>query len=268
MTGEEVLFGRISDMLSRARDGVPAAGDFLDPAQQRDVSYYLRSVSAPANSYMLWGGYDDAERRMLFVLPDYMTGDGELNGSELGEYASEFVCSELKAVMIAGSGYERLDHRSFLGALLALGIDRSRLGDIIVRDGRDACLFCRESIAEFLLSGECPLLTVGRDHVRVSLCENPGDFVSAREFDSVSDTVASKRLDCVVAALCGLSRDKTDSMIKAGLVARNYTVSDSRSDEVSEKDIISVRGYGKYIIEAVGTPTKKGRLRLTAKKYK
>ena len=79
--------------------------------------------------------------------------------------------------------------------------------------------------------------------------------------------MASERLDCVVASLCNLSREGAKEKILAGDVEHNYETATEISAAVSENDHISVRGTGKFLVVSVADPTKKGRLRLIAKRF-
>jgi RNA-binding protein YlmH len=108
---------------------------------------------------------------------------------------------------------------------------------------------------------------VGHDKVKLERYTLPGDFDAGRRYEHVSDTVASARLDSIVAALTGISREKAQSAVKSGIVCLNYIENTDCDSDVSDEDIISVRGFGKYKIEEVNTKTRKNRLRLSALKY-
>ena len=84
---------------------------------------------------------------------------------------------------------------------------------------------------------------------------------------SISDTISSPRLDCVVAVLARLSRGAAAAMIQRDLVSLNHTVTRSLSAEVRESDVLSIRGYGKFRVDSIGPLTKKQRLRFCARKY-
>lgn len=177
-------------------------------------------------------------------------------------------CAGIKAVLVKGSGYEQLDHRSFMGAVLALGLSRDTVGDIIVRDGREAIIFTVRAAAELLLSQPPVLTYVGRDKVRLSEIHIPPDFEPHREYVPVSAVVASARLDAVVAGLAGISREKAKCAVARGDVALN-SVSELRPDfTVCEGTVVSVRGFGKFRIKALGGSTRSGRLKLAALKFK
>ena len=95
----------------------------------------------------------------------------------------------------------------------------------------------------------------------------PEDFTVERRFQMIHDTVASERLDCILAALTNLSREKAQGMIRAGLVEVDFLTEQRPDRAVPEGAMLSVRGYGRY--EVIGTDgvTRKGRLRLHAKKF-
>jgi RNA-binding protein YlmH len=70
-----------------------------------------------------------------------------------------------------------------------------------------------------------------------------------------------------VAALCNLSREGAKEKILSGEVEQNYETATEISASVNAADHISVRGVGKFLVVSVCDPTKKGRIRLIAKKF-
>lgn len=247
----ELLFSRIDDMLRRAEDGIAAYSPFLNETEREEVRAYLKNRSGDLTC-RFFGGYENAERTRLFIYPDY--------------YELEDISDCIKAVLICGSGYNELKHSSYLGALTALGIDRAKMGDIVVFENR-AVLFADESIARFLLCSPSPLTSVGRDKVKVAEFDVTEDFQSQKEFKDVFDTVASPRLDCIVAALAGLSREKAKALVQSGSVMVNHIPRDAIDLSVSENDTLTIRGFGKFIIVSLADKTKKDRYKLIAKKY-
>ena len=172
--------------------------------------------------------------------------------------------TEIVALRIDGSGYRTLTHRDFLGSLLGLGIERNVLGDLIVdsETGSWAILFCDRTIASFLKE---ELKKVANDKVAVRLITEWQ--LPPRRFAKLHDTVASPRLDCVVAALCGLSREKAQIAIRSEEVDVDYLTEYRVDRQIGEGSIITVRHKGKFILRSVGEQTKKGRYRLVADKY-
>ena len=116
---DKLLCSRIDDMLHRAQRGEAVYSSFLNETQRAEVAAYIKGRTGDLCT-AFFGGYDDAERTRLFVYPDY--------------YDIEDIKDCIRAVEIRGSGYETLRHSSFLGALTSLGIDRAKMGDIVLKD--------------------------------------------------------------------------------------------------------------------------------------
>ena len=253
------LLARLADLAGRAERGELALGPFLSPREGYLASQHLTAGSIP---YRTFGGYDDAERRRLYLLPSYMEAEEDVPLLSLLEdfgYESRIAC-----LRVTGSGYARLDHRSYLGSLLGLGLERHVIGDILVTDKGDATVFCDEAIVPFLLQ---EWHKVGNDTVKVAQIPLTEAVVPERRFSSIHDTLASPRLDGVVAALCRLSRDRAKAVVESGLVELNFEREEHPDRTVLEGSILSVRGYGRYRILSVSEQTKKGRFRLEAQKY-
>ncbi len=248
---DRLFSSRIDDMLDRAERGEAVYSSFLNETERAEAQIFLRGKTHDL-TVSFFGGYKDAERTRLFIYPDY--------------YEFTDICDCIKAVEIRGSGYETLRHSSFLGALTSLGIDRSKMGDIVLRD-HSAILFADEKIAEFLLSDPPPLTRVGRDTVRITGFTVSEDFSNRREYKDIFDTVASPRLDCVVSSLAGLSREKAKGLIVSGQVMINHITEERTDTAVSDGDVVTVRSYGKFRIESLCDKTKKDRYKLIAKKY-
>ncbi len=248
---DKLFSSRIDDMLDRAERGEAVYSAFLNETERAEAEAYLRG-KAHDLTVSFFGGYKDAERTRLFIYPDYY------------EFAD--ICDCITAVEIRGSGYEKLRHSSFLGALTSLGIDRAKMGDIVLRD-HSAILFADERIAQFLLSEPSPLTRVGRDTVKISDFKISEDFENQKEYKDVFDTVASPRIDCVVAALANLSREKAKGLILSGQVMINHIIEEKTDTLIQGGDVVTVRFYGKFRIESLCDKTKKDRYKLIAKKY-
>ena len=141
----------------------------------------------------------------------------------------------------------------------------AKIGDIIVNEGsNEAIVFCDETIAPFLLS---EWTKAGNDKIRISRYDLPPDFAPVRKTAQINDTVASPRLDAIVASLCALSREKAREIVVNECAEVEYQVISAPDRAVCAPCVISVRGYGKFRILSVSEQTKKGRYRLVAEKY-
>ncbi len=250
---EKLLYARIDDMIDKAARGRLASSGFLTPAEALLAEKYL-TYGKFSCKWALYGGYADAERKMLAVLPDYLES----------EY---FDTDEIfRAVLIKGSGHVELDHRSYLGALMNLSIKRETLGDIIpLPDG--AAVFCTLPVAAMLVSESSPLERVGRDKVSVCYADRELFEGFERKYETLSVIMTSLRIDCAVAALSNCSRATAQEKVSRGLVQKNYREETSVSAEIAQGDTLSIRGVGKFIINAVCGETRSGRLKVELRRY-
>lgn len=256
------LLSRVEELCDRAMRGRWTCTDFLTPREQKHAMATLRRMGQ-AHRARLHGGYASAERCCLVLFPDYALDacDEDADAATLLAMAGED--DPVTALHFRAGGYRTLTHRDYLGSLLSLGLERDVLGDIAL-DGNDATVLCRSRIAPFLQSEE---VRIGGDVVRVRETVLPPDFGGGRTFAPIRDTVASPRLDCIVAALTNLSREAAQDTIRDGLVEVDYEP-ELRPDRAPEIPCtLSVRGKGKFIVRELGDTTRKGRIRLLADKY-
>ena len=259
----KLLVSRIGDSLDRSERGELVCGNFLTPGEAALSREFLREMRAEQRAFF-YGGYGDAERVRMFIIPSYlsdMDGEAEILART---YCSDEFSNAVKAIRIEGSGYRKLSHRDYLGSILALGIERSAIGDIAVIDDRSAVIFCTDKIFDFLMSS---IDRIASDKVNCSEFAADEGFEPKREFLPISDTVASNRLDCVVGALTNLSREKSQTAIRQGLCEVNYLPEDRCDISVHTPCTVSIRGYGKFKVVSFDGETKRGRLRLIAQKY-
>lgn len=256
----EILSARLSDLSLEAERGYVTHTSFLTPAE------VLFAKKQRLNNTFFFGGYNGAEREIAFFLPEYLYAltDGFSDTEKVKELISDTLSDTIKTVCITGSGYKKLAHRDYLGALLNLGTERSAFGDVCVTEDSSAVVFATPHVASLV---ESSLERVGSDKVKVEIKDSEFTFSFERKLSSLFDTVASDRFDCVIASLCRKSRGDAKELILGGLAELNYSVCQKTDAAVSAGDIISVRGFGKFIIKNISIETKKGRLRLEAGKY-
>ncbi len=260
---QKLLASRVEDILRLSERGELVCGNFLTPGE----AAYVLTVARELRSFdriLLFGGYPDAERKRIMALPSFVT---ELDGSveeKARTYFPEEMSRAVRAIKIQGSGYRELSHRDYLGSILALGIERPAVGDVVVQDEHSAVVFCTDKIFDYLASG---IDRIASD--KVTVCEFIPDesFGAKREFLPIRDTVASNRLDCVVGALTNLSREKAQTLIRSGLCEVNYLVEQRVDAAIKVPSVVSVRGYGKFNVLSFDGETRRGRLRLVAQKY-
>ena len=267
------LMARAAEMARRdAYDVVHT--DFLSPREQR-IFHAAAASEGQADRLFFYGGARSAERRCAVLLPEwYLTDEpkDDLFGSAREEYLFSLIENEtadlsgaVTAVSLTASEYSNLSHRDFLGAIMALGLERSVLGDIAVLDSHRAVAFFTPAIAVFVTEN---LFRAGNDAVRAAITELPNGFTVPHAFEKLEASIASPRLDGVVRALTNLSRADAADTVKSGLVELNYFPEENPDAPVTDGDVLSIRGFGKYIVDSANTVTRRGRNRLIARKYK
>lgn len=242
-----LLEARIDDLVSIAENKNYAKFSvFFNESEAFFANKYLQKRGI--HRYLFYGGCQSNTRTMLGIFPDYMEPAIEM---------FPIVCLKLSYPK-----QYHLGHRDFLGSLMGLQLKRDAIGDILPMEG-GCFLFVRDSVSEFIIQNLCQ---VGRVGVRVSIAEQPPDSIEP-EFREISGTVSSMRLDAVVALLCRISREKAVQMLQSGQIQLNYTDALSKHTEVKPNDILTVRGYGKFIVTENIISTKKGRLHVTINQY-
>lgn len=258
-----LIRARAADCAKRSEAGGLYVFPFMSPAQAEHLRRRLSEMGI-GHRAVFFGGFEGAERCEVFVLPSYTDGfDGDAR-EILETYFSDEIRENICALKISGSGFCTLTHRDYLGSILSLGLDRSVLGDIAVIDESHAFAVCTGKISEFILQN---LSRVAGDAVSVEPVSDMRSIEIKPEFKGISATVASDRLDCIVSALTGLSRERAQVLIEGELCRINYITEKRREYPVKPQSIISVQGYGKYILREYEGSTKKGRLRISADKF-
>ncbi len=200
--------------------------------------------------YETFGGYEMAERQMVAFLPDALY------------YEYHYPMQVLKIRPSNPRFAEQLSHRDYLGSLMNLGVERGKMGDILIFEDRAEVFVC-QNIAEYL----CQELTRIR-HTVVQTELSPLDDVSYEpRFEAIKGTVSSIRLDSVLTLAYPLSRSKMTSYIERGRVFVNGKLITSNGYHLKEGDILSVRGLGRIRYEGMLSETKKKRCLISLRKY-
>ena len=248
MMSEELklLRARLFDAVQCASlRSIPKFVGFLNAAEALEALKVARETGA---KWLLFGGYEDAERNVFGVFPDWAEPE-----------KSAF---PIKRIRIINKGFKQIEHRDILGTLMSLGIERGTVGDIIT-DGKDSVVFVLESVAGHILASVDKIGGNG-----VQLKTDDADFIPISQgFSELSTTVASLRLDCVVSAVCSVSRSKALELISLGMVSVGGILKEKPTAEISEGDTLSVRKSGKFIIDNASARSKKGRVILNYRKY-
>ena len=246
---DRMLLAKLWDKINAGiNKNIPSHTCFLSPREQE----MCRFLFGGAPGLHAFGGYEDAERRMLCYLPDY------LDEGSLSDEDSPIVC--LRATFYDG---DVLTHRDFLGALMGAGIAREAVGDILVGTGQ-CDFFVTDEIAAYLLQN---FASAGRTKFRLKQIPLSDAALPQSQVLIIKDTLASMRLDGVVSAGFRISRSLATQAITAGKVAVDGLSCEKPDKTVTEGCKIALRGSGKIKLEKVNGQTKKGRISVEIHRY-
>ncbi|KIY20692.1 MULTISPECIES: RNA-binding protein [Mesobacillus] len=227
----------------------PKLTDFLDPREQQILKTVIGKH--PDVKWELFGGASGTERKRAFLFPAYLAVNEEDFQLKLFgiEYPSKFV---------------NIEHRQVLGSLMSLGLKRGKFGDILI-DGDTVQFFAVSEIADYI---RLQLESIGRASIRLTELSLENAVTIDDEWNEMSTTVSSLRLDTVLSGIFNLSRQKSQLLIQHGQVKVNWTAIENTAFECGEGDVLSARGYGRAKIITVEGKTKKDKYRVIAGRKK
>lgn len=201
--------------------------------------------------YLLWGGAKACERKVA-----------QFGSEELFGYACTPPIACVQISPVNKKFADDLTHRDFLGAIMNLGIERETLGDIRVSEN-SAYVFCLDHIAPIIISD---LSRVKHTTVKCELIADVENQVAYNR-EPVTLQVASERLDAVISALYKLSRSDSQLLFQSGRIFVNDKNRTNGNSSPQAGDVVSVRGYGKFIYSGVQGSTRKGKHIITVERY-
>ena len=246
---DRLLLAKLWDKINAGiRKNIPANTCFLSP-REMEMAKYLFGEPEGLHSF---GGYGDAERKMLIYLPEY------LDESALWEEDSPLVC--LRATFYQG---DSPSHRDFLGALMGAGIGRETVGDICV--GQSSCdFFVTAEIAPYVLQN---FTSAGRTKLHLEQIPLTEAAIPEPEVKEIRDTLASLRLDSVISSGFRIGRSLAAQYVTQGKAAIDGLPCEKPDKQVAGGEKISVRGLGKIKLHSVNGRTKKDRISVVIHRY-
>lgn len=246
---DRLLLAKLWDKITAGmRKSIPANTCFLSPRELEMARYLFGDVPG----LYAFGGYADAERKMLIYLPEYLEED------VLYDPDSPCVC--LRA------GFYQADspsHRDFLGALMGAGIGRETVGDICV--GKSQCdFFVTAEMAPHLLQS---FTSAGRTKLHLSQIPLTQAQIPEPEVRKIKDTLASLRLDSVISSGFRIGRSLASQYISAGKASIDGLPCEKPDKPVAQGSRVSVRGLGKIRLVQINGKTKKDRISVVIHRY-
>lgn len=216
---------------------------------------YVAKLSIPVIEnydvkFELFPSFEYSERKVFILYPDY------LDSIDKDEFITGLRVHNL-------SKFKNLSHKDYLGALMSLGIDRNKTGDIYVYDDY-ADIVLHSDISDYILYN---LDKIGHNKAEAEKIKTDDINFKEQEHNLLNITSSSMRLDSIVKHITGKSRETASDMVRAGSVKVNFQVEDSASAEIKEKDMISVSKYGRFKISGISGMTKSGKYKVEIKHY-
>ena len=246
---DRVLLAKLWDKINTGiRKNILSHTGFLSPREGQLATFLFGNLPGLIH----FGGYENAERKMLIYLPDY--------------FEEDFLMGEDSPVIAVRASFfkgESLSHRDFLGALIGCGITRQCVGDILVGD--TFCdFFVTEEMAPYILQN---LESAGRVSLKLRKIPLSDVCLPEEKYAEIRDTVSSLRLDSVLSSGFRISRNLASELILAGKAAIDGLPCEKPDKTIAEGTKLSLRGCGKIRLSQIGHTTKKGRISVTIHRY-
>jgi RNA-binding protein YlmH len=216
--------------------------DFLDPREQFIFSSIIGNNSDLQLEF--FGGNEYAERKRAVLAPFYEQITEVYFDLTLlqGTYPSKFV---------------QLTHRDILGSLMSLGVKRSKIGDILLDNGKFQ-IIADSKMADYI---QMNLTQIKRSQVQLTK-ENFENIISKKETWIEKHCITSSlRLDTMIKEIYNISRQKAVECITKGAIKVNFQVVDYPSFTIEEGDMISFQKKGRSKIVKIEGKTKKEKWR-------
>ena len=207
-------------------------------------SYFIKEFNCGLLNVEASGGYEECDRKMISI-----------NRDIYGEYPFQFIkiCNKSK--------FNILKHKDYLGAIMSLGIEREKMGDLRVIDNYAVVPVC-EDILSYICN---TLTTVGNAPISIERIDH--NDIPKSNFCESTIIIPSLRIDNFVSKLAKVSRNKALSFIDENKVLLDYIKTKDKSKEIKEGQTITISGVGKFIVGSIIGNTKSGNCKVNVRKY-
>lgn len=252
---DKMMLAKVLDKIDFANTrGKLENTDFLNMHQLALIESFLKKIKC--TNYVLWGGYETAERRVVIIYPEKY--DNKMIEKNYSKIAS------IIRIKLPEQEKGKLTHQNFLGGVMKLGIERDKVGDILVnKDGADIIVL--NDIVKFLMQELSSLTRFKESIITQEQIQDLKEVKSKTE--EVKIIVPSLRLDNFVSDLARTSRNKAVEIIKAERVFVNGQNEQKTSKQIKQGDIITIRGKGRFKIKEFTGKTRNGRTVVLVEKF-
>lgn len=253
---DKLLISRMLDKmkLSQTKNSIEYL-DFLDLYEQQLLQKIIKQEKIENN--LLHGGIEEAERKILLFYPNKL--------SELtSQNPKKILPIKCIRINLPKEMYGKYNHRDYLGGLMKLGIKREKIGDILVfENGADILIL--EEIENFLMNNITSLTRFSKAKIEIiNLRDIREKKINKKEIKII---VPSLRIDAVISEAIHTSRGKAEELLQEGRIFLNYEQTTKGTKQIKEKDILTIRGKGKFEIEKIEGQTRNGRIKMLINQF-
>lgn len=253
---EKLLIAKVLDKItiSKTRNKIQNT-EFLTSYQKELIKKELSKQKI--KNYIFFGGYEEAEGEVLIIYPEKL-------GIEL---TKKNLKNSIKAIKIElpKELKGKYNHRDYLGSCMRAGLNRDRIGDIIVYEDKAYIIVLNEN-AQYIVDFLKELTSFSKSNI--TIIDTEEIEVKPQEFEEIKITVPSLRLDSIISETIKVSRRKAEELITEEKVYVNAKIENKLSKTLKQGDILAIRGNGKYILSELLGRNKKDKQIVIIKKYK
>ena len=258
MENRDLFISHLIDLSRQCeKNQEPKASLFLSSSEIDAIFHGSASGVFHGVPYVLYGGYEEAERQMAIFLPNYLL---EASPNDIAkDYDFQFLIHLFpKNERFAAP----ISHRDVLGALMHRGIKRETIGDILVNDNEAYIYLNKTAYKEALELTQIKTTSVKIETLDLDQCP----IKIEKEIFNIS--VASIRLDLIVSESFHCSREIAKGWINEGKAHLGSKSQPHNDDEPKPNEKIYVEGKGKLKYIGVSGTSKKGKIVLQLQRYK
>lgn len=253
---EKIILAKLNDKIRLCKTKNKLVNtEFLNMYQENIIRKELERIKA--KNYILTGGYSEAESKILIMYPEKITE----------EIAKENITNIIKVIKIQLPNEQKgkYQHRDYLGTIMQFGLERERIGDIIVYEDEAYVIVLSEN-AQYIKDS---LQTTKKfKKSKIEIIDIVEMKVKKPEFEEIKISVSSQRLDNFISEICKISRSETTRLIESELVSINCKIETKQTKTVETGDVLIIRGKGKFIVSDFLDINRKGKQVVIVKKYK
>lgn len=253
---EKIILAKLNDKIRLCKTKNKLVNtEFLNMYQENIIRKELERIKA--KNYILTGGYSEAESKILIMYPEKITE----------EIAKENITNIIKVIKIQLPNEQKgkYQHRDYLGTIMQFGLERERIGDIIVYEDEAYVIVLSEN-AQYIKDS---LQTTKKfKKSKIEIIDIVEMKVKKPEFEEIKISVSSQRLDNFISEICKISRSETTRLIASELVSINCKIETKQTKTVEIGDVLIIRGKGKFIVSDFLDINRKGKQVVIVKKYK